>query len=155
MTQFDGFKTSIDTDPSFASFAIQQCVAVIVPAVWALLLSIVTEALVRPLLGPTIENMLWNLLVWPSGFVLGLLVRRLFRQAPDTGRWVWLLPFLGFAALFSYSLSREPLGTALKEFFSGSGEGVWIVALLTYPTGFCIGYSLAMLRFRAGTKGTA
>jgi hypothetical protein len=142
------FETQIQ-DSSFGGWLAQQILAVLVPAVWALATANLPTILVWRLgypLGNIAETIWYVVFVWGIGFVLALLVQRLFPRAAATGRWVWPVPTLFFLLWFVGLAVMRSFRYALAAFFypGPNGEAWWGVAIITYPTCQCALYSFGM-----------
>ena len=143
------FATNVGNDRSPSWWLAQQVGAIVVPITWALVTSGVPTALERALpapFGDVAQVIWWAIFVWPVGFYLALLVYKIAPSAAATGRWIWVLPSLVFAAFFFAGLRTESLSEELRSFFyPNQGEGAWPLMMLTFPACSCICYSLAMV----------
>jgi hypothetical protein len=146
------FGTELDTGPSFLLFFGQQLGALLIPLLWLLLTARVTDSLAHALGHPlgNIANVVWYVtFVWGIGLPIGYLITYFFPSAAAMGRWVWLLPSLGFCGCFIYDVVVYGFPATLSDFFSSeTGEDIWVVAIVTYPTFCAIAYSAGVILVR-------
>jgi hypothetical protein len=143
------FETTIDKGPSAASWLAQQFGVPIISLLWALTTAQVGDRIKAALGSPAgdVVRVAWYaLFIWGSGLLLSLFVHRLIPRSGTEGRWIWILPSLGFVTLFIDDLRHFPIRQVSADFFypGDNGEGWWALVLATYPTAASIGYSLGM-----------
>jgi hypothetical protein len=98
---------------------------------------------------------------WTIGFLLALLINKVWPQVAEDGRLIWVLPSVLLMMAFCSELFRKEFLHVLKEFFfpTGGGEENLVFVFATVPTYSCIAYSIGassrMLNFirKAGNLG--
>jgi hypothetical protein len=143
------FETEIDEVGSFLSFALQQVAVCIVSVIWALLTVDILRGLSSPSGGNVLEALCIVALSFGPAAICGWLVQQSMPRVAASGRWIWLLPCLLVLALlssFPHAMFMHNLAGLLYP--EEQGEAWWAVALATYPTLGCLGYSLGII-FRA------
>lgn len=144
------FETDIRDDYSFLSWFTQQLTAVLIPSLLALVVGGPMTDYFDQVSGfplGMVRKVVWYaFFVWGIGFYLALLVNRLFPNAAQEGRWVWVVPTFMFLIAFSFDASMSTFPHALSVFFypGPNGEAWWCVAVITYPTCQAALYSLGM-----------
>lgn len=139
------FQTEI-REPSLGAFVGQQMGLLVGSLLWCLLtvsLPIWFSDVTRPV-GRILESLSIIFLAGVPFFFLGRFVQYRFPGLALSGRWVWVLPALGFMAVLISSLTAGH--SAFSDLFSppGEGEAWWGVLIFTYPTLGSIGYSLGL-----------
>ena len=135
-------ETDIEDGYSLAAWVAQQILSMLVPMIFIM----VVESNIKQVHWP-LDHFRDSAMLCGAGFLFAVLVHWLFPRAAVTGRWVWTLPTSLLALAFVGDALTSSFGRAFVEFFypGPNGEAGWAMALVTYPTGSAIAYSLGML----------